>query len=121
MEPVTAERGGGKFAMVQWCGSPECEEKIKETKATIRCIPLKDRHGGGGASAWSAARTAPSAWWWPRPIDPSWRPTPTIPHRPSSGPATEASLNEPPSRRRSLIRQMAPPPGHQLLGTTCSE
>jgi prolyl-tRNA synthetase len=49
MEPVTAERGGGKFAMVQWCGSPECEAKIKETKATIRCVPMEDRHGGGGA------------------------------------------------------------------------
>jgi prolyl-tRNA synthetase len=49
MEPVTAERGGGKFAMVQWCGSPECEAALKETKATIRCIPLEDRHGGGGA------------------------------------------------------------------------
>jgi prolyl-tRNA synthetase len=48
MEPVTAERGGGKFAMVQWCGSPECEARIKETKATFRCIPLEDRHGGGG-------------------------------------------------------------------------
>lgn len=49
MEPVTAERGGGKFAMVQWCGSPQCEAKIKETKATIRCVPLVDRWGGGGA------------------------------------------------------------------------
>jgi len=49
MEQVTAERGGGKFAMVQWCGSPECEARVKETKATFRCIPLEDRHGGGGS------------------------------------------------------------------------
>jgi len=48
MEPVTAERGGGKFAMVHWCGSPECEMRIKETRATIRCIPFEDRHGGPG-------------------------------------------------------------------------
>jgi prolyl-tRNA synthetase len=48
MEPVTAERGGGKFAMVHWCGSPQCEERVKETKATFRCIPFEDCHGGGG-------------------------------------------------------------------------
>ena len=29
------------FAFVYWCGSGECEEKIKEeTRATMRCIPL---------------------------------------------------------------------------------
>jgi len=38
------ERG---FAFSCWCGSGECEEKIKEeTKATMRCIPL-DQPGGG--------------------------------------------------------------------------
>ena len=32
-------RGG--FLQAHWCGSPECEARIKEeTKATIRCIPL---------------------------------------------------------------------------------
>jgi len=30
------------FALAYWCGSPECEAKVKEeTKATIRCIPLE--------------------------------------------------------------------------------
>ena len=30
------------FLISGWCGSPECEEKVKEeTKATIRCIPLE--------------------------------------------------------------------------------
>jgi len=29
------------FALAHWCGSGECEEKIKEeTRATMRCIPL---------------------------------------------------------------------------------
>ena len=29
------------FAYAYWCGSSECEEKIKEeTRATVRCIPL---------------------------------------------------------------------------------
>jgi len=41
MEPVTAERGGGKFVYAHWCGGPACEAEMKdETKATIRCIPL---------------------------------------------------------------------------------
>jgi prolyl-tRNA synthetase len=48
MEPITAERGGGKFVMAHWCGSRACEDRIKETKATIRCVPFEDRHGGGG-------------------------------------------------------------------------
>jgi len=48
MAPITAEKGGGKFAMVHWCGSPDCEARIKETKATFRCIPFEDRHGGPG-------------------------------------------------------------------------
>lgn len=34
--------GEGGFLWCHWCGSGECEEKIKdETKATVRCIPLK--------------------------------------------------------------------------------
>jgi prolyl-tRNA synthetase len=37
------------FASSFWCGSAECEAKIKEeTKATMRCIPLA-REGGTGA------------------------------------------------------------------------
>jgi len=48
MKPVTAEKGGGKFVMAHWCGSAACEEHIKRTKATIRCVPLEDRYGGAG-------------------------------------------------------------------------
>ena len=37
------------FALAFWCGSADCEAKIKEqTKATMRCIPL-DQSGGPGA------------------------------------------------------------------------
>lgn len=37
------------FAFSPWCGSGDCEAKIKEeTRATMRCIPL-DQTGGGGA------------------------------------------------------------------------
>ena len=36
---TAVERG---FALAHWCGSEDCERKIKEeTKATMRCIPLE--------------------------------------------------------------------------------
>jgi prolyl-tRNA synthetase len=36
------------FAFAWWCGSSECEAKIKEeTKATMRCIPLEQPGGSG--------------------------------------------------------------------------
>ncbi len=37
------------FALAWWCGSAECENKVKaDTKATTRCIPF-DQPGGSGA------------------------------------------------------------------------
>ncbi|HXT87190.1 MAG TPA: proline--tRNA ligase [Verrucomicrobiae bacterium] len=36
------------FALAHWCGSDDCEAKIKEeTKATMRCIPLQQTGGAG--------------------------------------------------------------------------
>ena len=36
------------FALAHWCGSADCEAKIKEeTKATMRCIPLEQTGGAG--------------------------------------------------------------------------
>jgi prolyl-tRNA synthetase len=36
------------FALSWWCGSSDCEAKIKEeTKATMRCIPLDQEPGSG--------------------------------------------------------------------------
>jgi prolyl-tRNA synthetase len=36
------------FAFAWWCGSADCEGKIKEeTKATMRCIPLEQPGGSG--------------------------------------------------------------------------
>jgi prolyl-tRNA synthetase len=38
----------GGFFRAHWCGSPDCETRIKnETKATIRCIPLEGNHEEG--------------------------------------------------------------------------
>jgi prolyl-tRNA synthetase len=35
--------GEGGFVYAGWCGSPACEERVKEeTKATIRCLPLEE-------------------------------------------------------------------------------
>lgn len=35
--------GAGGFVYAGWCGSAECEEKVKnETKATIRCLPFEE-------------------------------------------------------------------------------
>ena len=42
---VAVEKG---FALSHWCGTADCEAKIKEdTKATMRCIPLEQTAGPG--------------------------------------------------------------------------
>ncbi|HRS66196.1 MAG TPA: hypothetical protein P5519_09975, partial [Spirochaetia bacterium] len=40
------------FARGLWCGSKECEAKLKaDTKATIRCLPLDDQDDINGVCA----------------------------------------------------------------------
>ena len=47
----------GGFFEAFWCGSTECEKKIKEeTKATIRCIPLEGQ-GAEGACLYCGSRS----------------------------------------------------------------
>lgn len=48
LNEVTAEKGGGKFVMAHVKDDPVCDARLKEFKATIRCIPLVDENGGGG-------------------------------------------------------------------------
>jgi prolyl-tRNA synthetase len=48
LKDVTAEKGGGKFVMAHMKDDPRCDARIKEFKATIRCIPLVDEYDGGG-------------------------------------------------------------------------
>jgi prolyl-tRNA synthetase len=48
LKPVTAERGGGKFVMAHMKDDSRCDARVKEFKATIRCIPLVDRYDGPG-------------------------------------------------------------------------
>ncbi|MDP2999382.1 MAG: proline--tRNA ligase [Bryobacterales bacterium] len=48
LEPVSAERGGGKFVMAHLKDDPATDAKIKALKATVRCIPLTDEYDGPG-------------------------------------------------------------------------
>jgi len=48
LRPVTAEKGGGKFVMAHMKDDPRCDARVKEFKATIRCIPLEDEFDGPG-------------------------------------------------------------------------
>ncbi len=48
LRDVTAERGGGKFVYAYLKDDPACDARLKEFKATVRCLPLSDEHGGGG-------------------------------------------------------------------------
>jgi prolyl-tRNA synthetase len=48
LKDVTAEKGGGKFVMAHMKDDPACDARIKEFKATVRCIPLVDEFDGPG-------------------------------------------------------------------------
>jgi prolyl-tRNA synthetase len=48
LEPATAEKGGGKFVMAHLKDDPACDARLKEFKASVRCIPLEDRYDGPG-------------------------------------------------------------------------
>jgi len=45
---VTAEKGGGKFVMAHLKDDPACDARLKEFKATVRCLPLVDEFDGAG-------------------------------------------------------------------------
>jgi prolyl-tRNA synthetase len=48
LRPVTAERGGGRFVMAHMKDDSRCDARVKEFKATIRCIPQVDHFDGPG-------------------------------------------------------------------------
>jgi prolyl-tRNA synthetase len=48
LKDVTAEKGGGKFVMAHCADNPRCDQRMKDFKATIRCIPLVDEYDGKG-------------------------------------------------------------------------
>jgi prolyl-tRNA synthetase len=48
LQDVSAEKGGGKFVMAHLKDDPACDARLKEFKATVRCIPLVDEYDGPG-------------------------------------------------------------------------
>jgi prolyl-tRNA synthetase len=48
LREVTAEKGGGKFVMAHMKDDAACDARMKEFKATVRCIPLVDEYDGPG-------------------------------------------------------------------------
>jgi prolyl-tRNA synthetase len=48
LNDVTAEKGGGKFVMAHVKDDPECDQRMKDLKATVRCVPLVDEYDGAG-------------------------------------------------------------------------
>ena len=45
---ATAESGGGKFVMAHIKDDPSCDARVKEFKASVRCLPLEDKFDGPG-------------------------------------------------------------------------
>jgi prolyl-tRNA synthetase len=48
LRDVTAEKGGGKFVMAHLKDDPTCDARLKQFKATVRCIPATDEFDGAG-------------------------------------------------------------------------
>ncbi len=48
LNPVSAEKGGGKFVMAHLKDDKACDARIKELKASVRNIPLVDEFDGPG-------------------------------------------------------------------------
>ncbi len=60
LRDVTAEKGGGKFVFAHIKDDPKCDARLKEFKATVRCIPLVDEHDGPGKCIVTGVRVAES-------------------------------------------------------------
>jgi prolyl-tRNA synthetase len=58
LREVTAEKGGGKFVLAHLKDDPQCDARLKEFKATVRCIPLYDEWGGAGSCIVTGERVA---------------------------------------------------------------
>ncbi|HEY6989133.1 MAG TPA: proline--tRNA ligase [Bryobacteraceae bacterium] len=58
LRAVTAEKGGGKFVMAHIKDDPQCDTRLKEFKATVRCVPLVDEYDGAGSCIITGERVA---------------------------------------------------------------
>jgi prolyl-tRNA synthetase len=62
-EMATLLDNPGGFMVTPWCGSEECEAKVKaETKATIRYLPLEQRDPGGPCIVCGSPGTEEATW-----------------------------------------------------------
>jgi prolyl-tRNA synthetase len=62
-EMIEYLREPGGFVASRWCGSPECEARVKEdSSATIRCLPLGDEQPLSGASICCGRPAAAAVW-----------------------------------------------------------
>ncbi|HEV2134109.1 MAG TPA: proline--tRNA ligase [Terracidiphilus sp.] len=48
LRDATAEKGGGKFVMAHLKDDPACDARLKQFKASVRCIPVEDKYDGPG-------------------------------------------------------------------------
>lgn len=48
LRDATAEKGGGKFVMAHLKDDPACDARLKQFKASVRCIPAEDKFDGAG-------------------------------------------------------------------------
>jgi prolyl-tRNA synthetase len=48
LREVSAEKGGGKFVIAHVKDDPSVDARMKEFKATVRCIPMVDEYDGAG-------------------------------------------------------------------------
>src|SRR5690348_15351888 len=58
LRSVTAEKGGGKFVMAHIKDDSQCDARLKEFKATVRCVPLADECDGAGTCIITGERVA---------------------------------------------------------------
>ncbi len=58
LRAVTSEKGGGKFVMAHIKDDPQCDARLKEFKATVRCVPLVDEYDGAGTCIITGERVA---------------------------------------------------------------
>jgi prolyl-tRNA synthetase len=62
-EMIEYLREPGGFVASRWCGSPECEARVKEdSSATIRCLPLGDEQPLSGACICCGRPAAAAVW-----------------------------------------------------------
>jgi prolyl-tRNA synthetase len=62
-EMIDHLREAAGFVTAPWCGSAECEARVKaESSATIRCLPLDEQPQSGACVCCGRPAAAPAVW-----------------------------------------------------------